>query len=118
MSICTLHYTQPHIPNTVYYMRTAHLVVGSRENLIHLPTLHAHLRPQPCVWGGRWGQRRRSLRAPPARTFMGIFRVGLCVVLWRVPIVRVSAVWWSRVRMGRGDWVRGGSLVSDPPRMH
>ena len=74
---------------------------------MHLPTLHT----QPCVWEGRWGQRRRTSRGPPTRTFW-VFCVGLCVVSWCVPVVRMSAVWWSRVCMGRGDRVRG--LISSP----
>ena len=98
MSICTLHYTQPHIPNILH----AHCTPRSRK-IVHLPTLHT----QPCVWEGRWGQRRRTSRGPPTRTFW-VFCVGLCVVSWCVPVVRMSAVWWSRVCMGRGDRVRGG----------
>ena len=89
---------------------------GASEHL-HVFGEGAGASAQPCVWGGRWGQRRRSSRGPPARTFW-VFCVWFCVLFCGVSgcaRVRglVVACAWDVV--GR---VRGGSLVSNPPRMH
>ena len=71
---------------------------GASEHL-HVFGEGAGASAQPCVWGGRWGQRRRSSRGPPARTFW-VFCVSFCVVSRLCACPRSG----GRVRDGIWGW--------------
>ena len=99
--MCTLHYTQLHVPTTTYALRT-------EDHVSCISQSHAH---DACEKGAGGSAGAVGLARPPAP-------VGL-VWFCGVPVVRVAAVWWLRVRAGDvWRWDARGVAMSDPPRMH
>ena len=93
MSICTLHYTQPHIPNILHAL-CAPRSKSSKKSCTFQPCTHSHA----CEQEGAGASAGTVRVGRPPRTFW-VVCVWVCASFCGVSRLRVSAVWWSRVRV-------------------